>query len=99
MISNLYSNEKFHISISGYSVQRLTDFHRAEQTLQEAVQIDLVLLMYVEAMASPYSKEWENAQHDEVKQLEDTVTIKWINKKDVLEDQSLIESCMFWKMV
>ena len=49
---------------------------------------------YTEAMASPYSKEWEKALHDEVKQLEDTGTI---NEKDVPEDQSLIDSCIVWK--
>ena len=34
---------------------------------------------YAEAMASPYSKEWEKAIRDEVKQLEDTGTIMWMN--------------------
>ena len=53
---------------------------------------------YAEAMASPYSKEWEKALHNEVKQLEDTETIKWINEKDVPEDQSLIDSHIIWKM-
>jgi hypothetical protein len=52
---------------------------------------------YAEAMASPYSKEWEKALRDEVKQLEDTGTIKWMNEKDVPEDRSLIDSRIVWK--
>ena len=52
---------------------------------------------YAEAMASSYSKEWEKALRNEAKQLRDTGTIKWMNKKDILEDQSLIDSHIVWK--
>ena len=41
---------------------------------------------YAEAMNFQYSKEWEKALRVEVKQLEDTGTIKWINEKDIPAD-------------
>ena len=52
---------------------------------------------YAKAMASPYSKEWEKALRDEVKQLEDTGTIMWMNRKDVPEDKSLVGARIVWK--
>ena len=52
---------------------------------------------YAEAMASPYSKEWEKALRVEVKQLEDTETIQWINRDNVPKDRSLIDGLIVWK--
>ena len=48
-------------------------------------------------MNSQYSKEWEKALRNEVKQLEGTRTIKWIDRNDVPDDRSLMDGQITWK--
>lgn len=48
-------------------------------------------------MNSPHAKDWEEAQRVEVKQLEDTETIRWVKREDIPEGKSIISSKNVWK--
>ena len=52
---------------------------------------------FKEAMNSPHAKDWEEAQRVEVKQLEDTETIRWVKREDIPEGKSIISSKNVWK--
>ena len=55
------------------------------------------LRTFKEAMNSPHAKDWEEAQRVEVKQLEDTETIRWVKREDIPEGKSIISSKNVWK--
>jgi hypothetical protein len=51
---------------------------------------------YAEAMASPEAKQWERALYEELNQLEETGTFKWIPENEVPPDHSPMGSTIVW---